>query len=346
MLHRDWWVHGFVAAFGIVAAVVGFASGYGACLLFAGVVLSSLAANFIFWQWSVFPYDRILSASSEDGLSWDRDEGVRLDVGGLNGSSQVYYPDLFSTTEGLRMYYRGGGDDSVILSAFSTDGLCWREEPGERVGLRGGFKRLGSSDIVALPEGYRIYFAADDGERWKIYRAESPDGLNWGAETCCIDTGPHDLPHVQDPSIVTFEGCYQMYFMRFSARETHIYTSISSDGLQWSEMQCCQGLSDAQTAFVRTPNVVPLDDGNWRMYFAETTGASALGSRIASAVSSDGLQWRRDEGIRLHPGGELDGQGVFCPEVVRIGDRWKMYYGGYWNKHWLAPYTLFRHRPR
>jgi predicted GH43/DUF377 family glycosyl hydrolase len=128
--------------------------------------------------------------------------------------------------------------------------------------------------------------------------------------------------------------------------ETHIYTSVSADGLQWSEIECCRGVSGIQTGFVRTPNVVPLEAGGWRMYFAETTDVSALGSRIASAVSSDGLHWRRDEGIRLEPGGELDGQGVFCPDVVRLDGRWKMYYGGYWNKHWLAPYTLFRHRPR
>ena len=48
------------------------------------------------------------------------------------------------------MFYRGGGDDSVILSTFSTDGIDWCEEPGQRVGLGGSydFVRVDFPEIV------------------------------------------------------------------------------------------------------------------------------------------------------------------------------------------------------
>lgn len=348
MLSRDLIVHWVIGGGGLASAIAAFANGYYNWVGLFGIALLALAlANLCWWKRPVFPYDCILSASSTDGLHWVRDEGLRIDVGGGHNSNQVYYPDIITTAGGFRIYYRGGGDKSVILSGVSADGMVWRVEQGERLGLGQQFERLGGSDIIPLATGYRIYFAGYDGTRWKIYCSESRDGLVWGRETCCLEVGEgRGLPHIKDPSIVAVADLYRMYFMRFSDSETHIYVSTSADGIAWSTMERCLGYEGEESRFVRNPNVVALDSGGWRMYFAEASHASALGSRIASAVSRDGLQWSREEGHRLVPGGTFDGQGVFCPDVVRVHDGWKMYYGGYWKKHLLAPYTLFCHRPR
>ena len=340
------WVVAAVAATALIAALSGQLS-FWLGLLGAAVFLL-IAYNLLFSKWTVFPYDCILSAHSQDGLNWVRDDGVRVDVGGIHKSSQVYYPDVVCLDGGgYRMYYRGGGDASVILSAFSEDGLVWAEEASERIGLRQNFARLGCPEVLPIGNGYRIYFAAFSEGRWKIFYCESADGLAWGREQCCVDIGAQSpLPHVKDPSVNTIEGGYRMHFMRFSAAETHIYTSDSLDGIQWSEMELCRGYAKQDTSYVRNPNVVEIGAGKWRMYFAETRQLSALQSRIVSAVSSDGLQWVRDENDRIVPGGPLDGQGVFCPDVLRIEGGLRMYYGGYWKKHWLAPYTLYRHRQK
>jgi len=346
MPRRDLLVHWIVVAISglaIIAVLCGSASYWLGLLGF--VIVLFVAYNLLFCKWTVFPYDCILSAHSQDGLHWVRDEGVRVDVGGVNQSSQVYYPDVVRIGSGFRMYYRGGGDASVILSAFSEDGLVWEEEQCERVGLRKNFKRLGCPEVLPFRSGFRIYFAAYDGERWKIFFCESVDGLNWARELCCLDMGDKTkLPHVKDPSISIVRGVYRMHFMRFSSSETHIYTCDSEDGIQWSRMVRCSGYDTREAPHVRNPNVVEIGPDRWRMYFAETLKASALGSRIVSAVSDDGQKWTREEGYRMVPGGAFDGQGVFCPDVLRVAGGWKMYYGGYWKKHWLAPYTLYQHR--
>jgi predicted GH43/DUF377 family glycosyl hydrolase len=345
MRHRDLRLHGVFAGVGIAVAVASSVGGFYELGLLAMSLPVFASLNLCYWKWTVFPYDCILSAWSDDGLHWVRDDLLRLDVGGVSNSSQVYHPDIIDVDGGYRMYFRGGDRQSVILSAFSSDGLAWREEPGCRLGERQGLDRLVSSEIVALQEGYRLYFAAYAESRWKMYWSESVDGLTWGRETCCLDAGPESsLLHVQDPSVIVVEGQYRMFFMHFSAVESHIYTSTSLDGYDWSDMELCTGYRDSESSSVRDPNVVSLPGGGWRMYFSETVNRSALNSRIASAISDDGRSWRREEGYRLEPGGKFDPQGVFCPDVVREGEGWRMYYGGYWKKHFLAPYTKYCHR--
>ena len=72
-----------------------------AAILVGAAMLSLL--NIAFLGVPVFPYDRILSASSTDGLSWSRDPGVRSDVDGLHQSRQVYYPHVVPVVGGWRM---------------------------------------------------------------------------------------------------------------------------------------------------------------------------------------------------------------------------------------------------
>lgn len=345
MLRRDIFAHIVVVGGGLILSGAAVSGGFH-WLGLAALVLPLLAiVNLLYWKWPVFPYDCILSARSEDGLHWVRDDVLRLDVGGKNNSCQVYYPDTVAVEGGLRMYYRGGSNNSVILSAFSEDGQTWREEQGQRLGGLPGLQRLVSSEMVALVNGFRLYFAAYDGISWRIFYSDSVDGLRWGEVTCCLDAGPNsDLPNVHGPSVVIDEGLYRMYFLRFSTTDSQFYTSTSIDGRAWSAMERCTGCRGTDASFVRDPNVVPLAEGGWRMYFSEMPAASALDSCIVSAVSEDGLTWSREEGYRLEAGGVYDGQGVFCPEVVKDGDGWRMYYGGYWKKHWLAPYTIFCHR--
>jgi predicted GH43/DUF377 family glycosyl hydrolase len=340
-------VHWFVIVVSFVATIAaqsGFAHYW---VGFVGVVVFLLVMyNLLFGKCPVFPYDCILSAHSLDGLNWVRDEGVRVDVGGMHKSSQVYYPDVVCIDSGgYRMYYRGGGNASVILSAVSADGISWDEEEGERLGLQQGWERLMAPEVLSLGTHFRIYFTAYDGMHWKIYWTESADGVNWEQESYCIgEWSENAVHHVIDPCVMEMGGGYRLYCTCLADTEAYICYSDSVDGRQWSDLQRCKGYRREGARFVRNPNVIAIDGGRWRMYFAETALVSALNSRIVSAVSNDGVLWVREEGARISPGGQFDRQGAFCPDVVAVKGGWKMYYGGYWKKHWLLPYTLFLHR--
>lgn len=89
-----------------------------------------------------------------------------------------------------------------------------------------------------------------------------------------------------------------------------------------------------------TPNVVTLADGTFRMYYTQIlprdgfpAGANDYDNsttRILSAVSTDGLAWVGEQGVRLSAAAGGAGEfRVVSPEVVPLPDgsgRWRMYF--------------------
>ncbi len=311
----------------------------------AGAAL--VAVNLILVKRPFFPYDRILSAFSSDGFHWRREPGIRLDVGGLQRSCQVYSPCAVAAEGGWRMFYRGGGYDSRIFSAFSTDGLTWREELGERVGLGGGNARVDFPVVVPCGQGqWRMYYAATDGERWRIFCRESTDLLHWEGERIAIDMGAAaDYPDAMDPTVIDVEGGWRMIFNASGTAGYCFYTAFSRDGADWQSPVPCRGLA-ADGAKLRNPSFFRLANGKLYLYFSEYAG-SIVGSRIACAAAvDDGVKWQRQEGGGLSSGGPWGEHGVFCPAITPVPGGWRMYYGGYWGRHWCEWLTLYHHRRR
>lgn len=72
------------------------------------------------------------------------------------------------------------------------------------------------------------------------------------------------------------------------------------------------------------PFVIILPDGRFRLYYCSVSG-------IVSAISSDGLSFTREPGVRLQGTGRTgDPEPIVCdPSVLRLDDgRWRMYYKG------------------
>jgi predicted GH43/DUF377 family glycosyl hydrolase len=293
-----------------------------------------------------FPYDRILSAVSDSaGLVWKKELGVRIDVGGIHKSIQVYFPRVVALEDGQRMYYRAGGKESYIASAFSVDGLNWKEEQGVRVGphWEDSIVRVESCDVAYIAGKWQMYYSAFDGRVWRIYRSESQDGLEWSLGGICIEMSAGDLPHIMAPSLVRIQGEFRLYLMNFTSEEVRICTSRSTDGYHWSTLSECSGCSKGDRV-VRSPCVRCVDDGLLRMYLSERNHAnSPVGARVVSAISRDGLIWEREDGVRIKPGCGMDRHGAAFADVVALDDGWRMYYTGYWGKHWLEPITLARY---
>lgn len=315
----------------------------GLALLFGAAV----AVNFGVIKRPFFPYDRILSAFSVDGLAWVREPGVRLDVGGLHRSRMVYHPEVVRSSAGARMFYRAGNYGAFIGSAFSADGLTWVEEaePPLDVGGQYHLQRLDGPKVVQLAAGqWRIYYAGFDGSWWRIYTRHSQDLRCWDEEVCCLDLSGAELRfHTIDPAVVATEDGFRLFFLGFNDRETRIWRMQSIDGVAWREPIPCSGYEE-EGMVPRDPCVVGRAQGGWRMYFSEHPRSSVLGSRVVSAVSADGEKWQREPGTRISPQGDHGAHGVFCPSVVRVEGGWRMYYGGYWGRHWLEPFTLLAHR--
>ena len=307
--------------------------------------------NRFFWTVPTFPYDCILSARSDDGLVWNREDGVRLNVDDLHNSVQVYYPKVVKYKKGWRLYYRAGGRRAGIASAFSKDGLSWIVEGGMRIAsdqCETIFERVESCDVTILENNnWQMYFSAFDGHSWRIYRSNSFNGLNWQGCKVVIDMSSEGyLPDVKAPCVIRNKNEFRMYYTRFSKSESRIFTSHSDDGINWLHSSECEDLCGGN-GFIYNPNAMKIADGGIRMYFTERPYASSpLGARVYSAISYDSINWKRENGVRIGPGAAYDRHGIFNVDIVPIDSGYRMYYTGYWGRHLLEPLTLHYYRKK
>jgi hypothetical protein len=126
-----------------------------------------------------------------------------------------------------------------------------------------------------------------------------------------------------DADVVALDnGGYRMYFgaePEVQGFQGQIYSAVSRDGLDWTMED---GVRMLDASF---PDVVRLPDGRWRMYYQGAGAGGEPGNGIASAVSDDGVNWTREDGLRIRQGlqGAADVKDVADPTVIGIDD------GGY-----------------
>lgn len=297
----------------------------------------------------IFPRDRILSAVSKDGLAWEREDGIRIDVKGNSEQEMVYYCSVIQSPAYLRMYFHAsqninGEWKGNILSATSGDGLLWSQEEGRRVTPHGDGV-VTSPCVVKMGDLYRMYYAEDtQSKQFSIFSAISKDGLHWSPESGVrISPETHSsLKSVRDPAIIQTPAGWRMYFSGITAGETCIYSAFSSNGIRWSfepGTRLSAGAEGRQKV-VDNPSILRLNDRLLRMYF-RGADRNALGACIYSALSEDGLRWKVEPGVRLTGTGYYEAHGVECPHALILPDgTFRLYYTGYFGKHLLNWFTM------
>ncbi|MFQ5594978.1 MAG: hypothetical protein ACE5HA_12605, partial [Anaerolineae bacterium] len=226
----------------------------------------------------------IVSFTSDDGLAWTRDNGVRV--------SNAAFPDAVRLPDGrVRLYFQQAGQ---INSAISMDaGLTFQMEAGARVepGWHGDIDRdqVGASTTVLLPDGrFRMYYRAgyqDDayfnGIKTVILSATSDDGLSWSAEAGVrvdpedwVDPqAPADMRYLDGPeAVLTDDGHIKLYF--WGVRVCYgVCLSESADGLTFERVEQVFAEEDTPTGQnAGDPTILPLASSPWLMYFGQGMG--------------------------------------------------------------------------
>ncbi len=191
----------------------------------------------IFWNDATVP--GITSATTQDGLTFTADAGVRLG-NGADGSQEriASHPWLIAVDGGYRMYYQGNSNAASapepsyrVFSAFSTDGLTFTRE-GLRVdqGTATGLIQAAHGRILRRADGVlRMWFSATpavNGGPGTVLGATSLDGL-----TFQLDRAPV-LDRLHDPTVLALPGGGVQMYSTYLAQ--NLLRLESADGLTFT----------------------------------------------------------------------------------------------------------------
>ncbi|MFO0934329.1 MAG: hypothetical protein U1E39_16705 [Planctomycetota bacterium] len=251
---------------------------------------------------------RVVSASSADGLTWTRDEGVRW--------AHASVPCAVADGDRVLLYAvdadRGPGRRESTGLRVSTDGLAFTPAPFAVEGLPTA-KALDPCVVRVGPGAFRLYYLASDaggdpaatrGDH-EIHVALSDDGVRFREAGVALRR-----PALVDPDVFRVGDRWLCYV--FARGRTEIATSADGLGFTYDRDLDLEGYG--------TVAPVALDDGRLRLYAFEQ--GKAAGNAIVSFVSSDGLAWTREAGVRLQAG---DDEQLTDPWVVRWKGGWRMY---------------------
>ena len=200
---------------------------------------------------------------------------------------------------------------AVEILSFS-----WEEDRGSRV--TGGSVPF----VHKLKDGkVRLYYCSGDEG---ILSSISNDGLIFVKEQGVrVSPGTGFESVVCDPTIVNLpDGKVRMYYKGADSqnpgpgKSTHkIYSAISSDGITFQK----EGLRiDSETngdnGWASVPDAIILPDGQVRIYYVT---AAKMEHGIGSAISSDGLNFVKEEGLRI--------PNLVDPALIKINDKYVIF---------------------
>jgi hypothetical protein len=260
---------------------------------------------------------------------------------------------------GFRMYYSqivprpgfpAGANDydnatTRILSAISTDGLTWIPEPGVRLSAQQsgpGTLRVVSPEVVPVIDGgsrLRMYYEHCPGPRQITGALKSAlksalcddGGLTWTVEPG-VRVGADGRSFISARVIFLDDGRCRLYY---AERGRGICSALSEDGgfTFRPEPGLRIGPDEAvDTVALLAPEVLRIEGAGYRMYYARY-GASNRAC-IESALSDDGLAWRKDTDPAVAPGGVWDAAKASEMCVIRLPGnagqpaRYRMFYEG------------------
>ena len=141
-----------------------------------------------------------------------------------------------------------------------------------------------------------------------VHLQETDPGTRWIKDSdVAIDSdGPLDSVRTLTPNVVKMGDGYRMYYHGLGPERPnpdskgYILSAFSTDAEHWDKEPGVRMDADAEEAehYIWSPDVIPLPDGGYRMYFEGKwqDADGSVRSAVVSAVSDDGLVWEQEPG--------------------------------------------------
>lgn len=152
----------------------------------------------------------------------------------------------------------------------------------------------------------------------QVQVATSPDGMNWQVDPRIL------YPHMSVPDVTLLSnGRLLMIGVDFSQRVENLMASFSLDGGKtWGRLKQVKLWGYRGRAV--DPDIMEIAPHCYRLTFFGMAEHERFGQgahRIYSAVSSDGLNFVLEEGVRV------EGMNLHDPDIIKVGETWMMYIG-------------------
>jgi len=143
------------------------------------------------------------------------------------------------------------------------------------------------------------------------------EGLDFRADTVTLSGAAVPAVHFASDGRVIIAG---------SGMGGRLFTATSNNGTSYTQLTAANGLSSFNDG-----SVIYLPDGRFRYMVQEASPTNTMTKprvRIASFISTDGLLWTKESGVRYQPGIADDSvSGV--PYCLQVQDSvWRLYYAG------------------
>lgn len=240
--------------------------------------------------------ERIGAMEQDAGGSWRR---VETNLRGVD-------PNVVRLADGSYRAYVKAGLDGAIAAYASQDGLDW--EPLGEVFRDPRYPNATDPDVFETPEEWVMLLSLGP----RLLRCASRDGLSFTTDGTVLELGGSVSDTVKVP------GGWRTFFHvnpdpRTGAR-MRIRSAFTADGRRWRVEQGDRLLAPPAgpgSLGVADPAPLELPDGSWLMavksFISQAEPAPVQPGlpggiathNVGSATSADGLNWRRDEGLRL-----------------------------------------------
>ena len=230
------------------------------------------------------------------------------------------------------MWYSGhDGSTGRILEAVQRPGKPW-ERLGVSIdaGLAGESDAYGveSPSVVVTPGGYLMAYAGSDGADTRLHIATSPDGHGWEGQGTFMQRGEADAVGATHPCLLVTSERWWLFYSGYdgsdNGRRASVLAAVSDSGASWDRVGPILEPDDNELA-VCEPWVVEAQRRFYMFYASDDDRRPT----IQTAISEDGVFWRR-QGITLTGSGEdVDTLGVRSPCVLRLHDgTLRLWYAG------------------
>lgn len=270
----------------------------------------------------LFSHDRILFASSSDGLNW-----IDLDIPVLScqkvRGSMTYFSGVNSQRDTFYALSSGWIKESKSWMQFLFCDGEWKS-----------CRSLGIPEIHSLSIFNNVMYTIEklNSPKSSKIRAYNLEISKW-PEKEINQSWPMITQDLQDISVIYSKNHYIAIGTLnndISGSTLLLFTSLNGENWKLSHEVFIKGISGE--SILSNPNLCSLDHEGFRLYFRSGT-KPAVGNSIYSAVSFDLKSWNLESGKRIGPHGMWANHGVGFPCVWKNKDFYIMAYGAYWGEN-------------